>query len=69
MACTFQATIGGKFALLILDWEEDMDINTIITTYRTAVTDAASEIIGKEHRRKKPWATGMFSTSVMRGES
>ena len=23
----------------------------------TAVTDAASEILGKEHRRKKPWVT------------
>ena len=26
-------------------------------TYNTAVTDAASEVIGKERRRKKPWAT------------
>ena len=34
-----------------------MDINTMITTYNTAVTDAASEILGKEHRRKKPWVT------------
>ena len=34
-----------------------MDINTMITTYNTAVTDAASEIPGKEHHRKKPWVT------------
>ena len=34
--------------------DEDMDINTMITTYNTAVTDAASEILGKERRRKKP---------------
>ena len=34
-----------------------MDIDTMITTYNTAVTDAASEILGKEHRRKKPWVT------------
>ena len=27
----------------------------MITTYNTAVTDAASEILGKERRRKKPW--------------
>ena len=27
------------------------------TTYNTAVTDAASEILGKECRRKKPWVT------------
>ena len=29
----------------------------MITTYNTAVTDAASEILGKERRRKKPWVT------------
>ena len=34
-----------------------MDIDTMITTYNTAVTDAASEILGKERRRKKPWVT------------
>ena len=34
-----------------------MDIITMTTTYNTAVTDAASEILGKEHGRKKPWAT------------
>ena len=34
-----------------------MDIDTTITTYNTAVTDAASEILGKERCRKKPWVT------------
>ena len=34
-----------------------MDIDTMITTYNTTVTDAASEILWKEHRRKKPWIT------------
>ena len=29
----------------------------MITTYNTAVTDAASEILGKDCRRKKPWVT------------
>ena len=29
----------------------------MITTYNTAVTDAASEILGQECRRKKPWVT------------
>ena len=66
MACTFQATIGGKFAPLIGLSDEDMD--TMITTYNTAVTEAASEILGKERRRKKPWVTKDVSTSVMRGE-
>ena len=57
MACTFQATIGGKFAPLIGLSDEDMDIDTMITTYNTAVTDAAGEILGKERRRKKAWVT------------
>ena len=34
-----------------------MNIDTMITTYNTAVTDAASEILGKKRRRKKPWVT------------
>ena len=54
VACTFRATIDGKFAPLIGLSDEDMDIDTMITTYNTAVTDAASEILGKERRRKKP---------------
>ena len=57
VTCTFQATIGGKFAPLIGLSDEDMDMNTMITIYNTAVTDAASEILGKERRRKKPWIT------------
>ena len=57
VACTFQAPIGGKFAPLTGLSDEDININTMITTYNTAVTDAASEILGKERRRKKPLVT------------
>ena len=57
MAGTFQATIGEKFALLIKLREDDIDIDNMITTYNTAVTDTASEILGKECHRKKPWVT------------
>ena len=57
MACTFQATIGGKFAPPIGLSDEDMDMDPMFTTYNTAVTDAASEILGTERRRKKPWVT------------
>ena len=32
-------------------------MDRVITTYNTAVTDTASEILGKECRRKKPWLT------------
>ena len=57
MACTFQATIGWKFATLIGLRDEDKGIDSMITTYNTAMTDAASEILVKECRRKKPWVT------------
>ena len=68
MACTFQATIGGKFAPLIGLSDEDMDMDTMIPTYTTAVTDAASEILGKERSGKSQGSPKMFLTSVMRGE-
>ena len=57
MACTFQATIVGKFTPLIGLSDEDMDMDTMITTYNATVTDAAREILGEERRRKKPWVT------------
>ena len=41
VACTFQAMIDGKFAPLIGLSDEDMDMDTMIITYNTAVTDAA----------------------------
>ena len=57
VACTFQGTIGGKFAPLIGLIDEYTDINTMITTYNIAVTDAANEILGKERRKEKLWFT------------
>ena len=59
VACTFQATVGGKFTPLIglRDEDKDLDINIMITTNQTAVTDAAIEILGNECGRKKPRVT------------
>ena len=57
MACNFQATIGWKFAPLTGLKDEDMDKDTMITTLNTVLTDAASEILRKKRRRKKPWVT------------
>ena len=57
VTCTFQTTIGGKFAPFIGLRDEDMDIDSMITTYNTAVTDAASEILGNERRREKASVT------------
>ena len=36
---------------------EDTDIDSMITTFNTAVTETASEILGKPRQKKKPWIT------------
>ena len=54
---TFQAMIGGKFAPLTIMSNEDTDINSLITTFNTAVTETVSEILGKHCQKKKPWIT------------
>ena len=54
---TFQAMIGEKFAPLTIMSNEDTDIDSMITTFNTAVTETASEILGRHHQKKKPWIT------------
>ena len=54
---TFQAMIGGKYASLIITNNEVTDMDSMITTFHTAVTETASEILGKHQERKKPWVT------------
>ena len=54
---TFQAMIGGKFAPLTIMSNEDTDIDSLITTFNTAVTETASDIPGKHHQKKKPCVT------------
>ena len=61
VAYTFQATIGRTLAPFIGLSDDDMDIDTIITTFKTAVTDAASEILVKEIRRKKAMGHQRYS--------
>ena len=46
---TFQAMLGWKFALFSIMNGEDTDMDTMITIFNTAVTETASEILGK-HR-------------------
>lgn len=48
--------------------DEDMDSNTMITTYHTAVTDAASEKLGKDVAEKSRGPPKMFSTFVVKEE-
>ena len=49
--------IGGRFAPLTIMSNEDTDIDSMITTFNTAVTETASEILGKHRPKKKPWIT------------
>ena len=57
VACAFQTIVDGKLAPLIGLRHEDMDIDAMITTYNTSLTNVASEVLGKKRRRKKPWIT------------
>ena len=54
---TFQAMIGGRFAPLTIMSNADTDIDSMTTTFNTAVTETASEILGKHRQKKKPWIT------------
>ena len=49
--------IGGKFAPLTIMNNEDTDMDSMITTFNSAVTETASEILGKHHQKKKTWVT------------
>ena len=54
---TFQAMIGGKFAPLTIMNNEDADMDSIITTFNTVVTETAGDILGKHRQKTKPWNT------------
>ena len=52
--------IGGKFAPLTIMNNEDTHLDSMITTFNTAVTERASDVPGKHRqkkKKKKPWAT------------
>ena len=51
---TFQAMTSGKFAPLTIMNNEGTDMDSMITTFNTAVTQTASEILGKHGQKKKP---------------
>ena len=54
---TLLAMIGGRFAPLTIMSNEDTDMDSMITTLNTAVTETASEILGKHRQKKKTWVT------------
>ena len=51
---TFQAMIDWKFAPLTIMNTEEADMDSMITTFNTAVTETPSEIFGKHRQKKKP---------------
>ena len=50
---TFQAMIGRKFASLTIMNNEDTDMDSMITTFNTAVTETTSEVVGKHCQKKR----------------
>ena len=57
IAEAFQATIGGKFAPLTVVDADGSDMDVLIDTFNTAVTETALGILGKHRSVKKPWVT------------
>ena len=71
MLKTFKAMIGGKFAPLTIMNNEDTDMDSMITTFNTAVRETASDILGK-HIQKKEKKTGSlqkFLICAIKGEN
>ena len=50
---TFQVRISRKYAPLIIMNNEDADMDLMIITFNTAVTESASEILGKHGQKTK----------------
>ena len=49
----FQATIGGKFApLLVLD-NENTEVDTLINGFNTSMTETANGILGTDQQRTR----------------
>ena len=66
---TFQTMIGGKFAPLTIMNNEDVDLDSLITAFNTAVTEIASEILGKHRQKKNPGSLQKFLICVTKGEN
>ena len=50
---TFQAMIGRRFSPLTIMSNEDTDIDSMITTFNTVVTETVGEILDKHRLKKK----------------
>ena len=65
--------IGGRFAPLTNMSNEDTDTESMIITFNTAVTETASEILGKHNQKTatttKPGALQKFLICATKGEN
>ena len=61
--------IGGRFAPLTIMSNEDTDIDSMITTFNTAVTETASEILGRHRQKKNPGSLQKFFICATEGEN
>ena len=61
--------IGWRFAPVTIRSNEDTDIDSMITTFNTAVTETASEILGKHRQKKKPGSLLKFLICATKGEN
>ena len=50
----FQAAIGGEFAPPLLLEE---DLQAITNNFNTMMMETANKVLGKSHRKSKPWVT------------
>ena len=67
---TFRAMIGERFAPPTIMSNEDTDIDSMITTFNTAVIETAGEIIGKHRQKKKnPGSLQEFLICGTKGEN
>ena len=63
---------GGRFAPLTIMSNEGTDVDSMITTFNTAVIETASEILGKQRhkkKKKKPGSLQKFSICATKGEN
>ena len=54
--------MGRRFALLTMLDVGDTEVDTLIKTFNTVMTETASEIFGKCRAVKKPWVTADISS-------
>ena len=57
VADAFQAMKGGQFTPLTLLNADDTEVDTLVNSFNKALTESASEILGKRRAVKIPWVT------------